>query len=52
LKTTVELIQTHSRQFAKRQLTWFRHLPRCKPISVSGEEMPDVPGFLMTETNQ
>lgn len=24
---TVELIRTHTRQFAKRQLTWFRHLP-------------------------
>ena len=23
---TVELIRTHTRQFAKRQLTWFRHL--------------------------
>jgi tRNA dimethylallyltransferase len=42
LKTTVELIQTHSRQFAKRQLTWFRHLPQCKPITVNGEQTPDV----------
>ena len=24
---TVDLIRTHTRQFAKRQLTWFRHLP-------------------------
>lgn len=24
---TVELTRTHTRQFAKRQLTWFRHLP-------------------------
>ncbi len=30
LRTTVELIQTRSRQFAKRQLTWFRQLPNCQ----------------------
>jgi len=29
---TVTLIQTHTRQFAKRQLTWFRHLPNCTPV--------------------
>ena len=29
---TVELIRTHTRQFAKRQLTWFRHLPACIPV--------------------
>jgi tRNA dimethylallyltransferase len=27
-KQTIELIQTHTRQFAKRQLTWFRHFPQ------------------------
>ena len=26
----VALIQTRSRNFAKRQLTWFRHLPECR----------------------
>ena len=31
---TVELIRTHTRQFAKRQLTWFRHLPQLVPVSV------------------
>src|SRR5262249_12129351 len=29
---TVKLIRTHTRQFAKRQLTWFRHLPACVPV--------------------
>jgi tRNA dimethylallyltransferase len=24
-------IQTRSRNFAKRQLTWLRHLPECRP---------------------
>lgn len=26
-------IQTRSRNFAKRQLTWFRHLPGCRPAT-------------------
>jgi tRNA dimethylallyltransferase len=29
---TVTEIKTHTRQFAKRQLTWFRHLPGCVPV--------------------
>jgi tRNA dimethylallyltransferase len=29
---TVDLIRTHTRQFAKRQLTWFRHLPQLVPV--------------------
>lgn len=33
---TVECIRTRTRQFAKHQLTWFRHIPQLIPIS--GEE--------------
>ncbi len=33
LEETTALIQTRSRQFAKRQLTWFRHLPGCRPAT-------------------
>ena len=29
---TLELIRIHTRQFAKRQLTWFRHLPLLTPL--------------------
>jgi tRNA dimethylallyltransferase len=29
LEETIAQVQTHSRQFAKRQITWFRHLPGC-----------------------
>ncbi|WP_227254898.1 tRNA (adenosine(37)-N6)-dimethylallyltransferase MiaA [Frigoriglobus tundricola] len=29
---TADLIRTHTRQFAKRQLTWFRHLPALVPV--------------------
>jgi tRNA dimethylallyltransferase len=31
LTETVVQIQTRSRNFAKRQVTWFRHLPECRP---------------------
>ena len=33
LEETVALIQTRSRQFAKRQLTWFRHLGGCRMVA-------------------
>ena len=33
LDETVRLIQTRSRNFAKRQLSWFRHLPECRPAA-------------------
>lgn len=32
LTETVQRIQIRSRNFAKRQMTWFRHLPSCQPI--------------------
>jgi tRNA dimethylallyltransferase len=28
---TVEIIKTRTRNFAKRQLTWFRNMPQCRP---------------------
>jgi tRNA dimethylallyltransferase len=33
LGEAVRQIQTRSRQFAKRQLTWFRRMPECRPVS-------------------
>jgi tRNA dimethylallyltransferase len=33
LAEAVERIQTRSRNLAKRQLTWFRHLPGCRPVT-------------------
>jgi len=30
---TIRRIQTRSRQFAKRQLTWFRNMPECRPVT-------------------
>jgi len=38
LAETVRLIQTRTRQFAKRQHTWFRHLEECRPVEMTGDE--------------
>jgi tRNA dimethylallyltransferase len=38
LTETIALIQTRTRQFAKRQHTWFRHLEECRPIEMNGAE--------------
>jgi tRNA dimethylallyltransferase len=35
-------IQTATRQFAKRQMTWFRNLEECRELVVSGSETPDA----------
>jgi tRNA dimethylallyltransferase len=38
LEATIGLIQTRSRQFAKRQLTWFRHLTGCTRVPITGAD--------------
>ncbi|HSQ55789.1 MAG TPA: tRNA (adenosine(37)-N6)-dimethylallyltransferase MiaA, partial [Gemmata sp.] len=38
---TVELIRTHTRQFAKRQLTWFRHLSTLVPVSADAADVEE-----------
>jgi tRNA dimethylallyltransferase len=38
LSETIRLIQTRTRQFAKRQHTWFRHLEECRAIEMTGAE--------------
>lgn len=40
-RPTLLSIQTRTRQFAKRQHTWFRNLEECRPIAVSGDETPE-----------
>lgn len=40
LVETIELIQTRTRQFAKRQHTWFRNLEECRPLPITGAEPP------------
>jgi tRNA dimethylallyltransferase len=36
----IDLIQTRTRQFAKRQHTWFRNLEECTAIPIHGDESP------------
>ena len=36
LAETIELVKTHTRQFAKRQLTWFRSMSECRFVPVCG----------------
>jgi tRNA dimethylallyltransferase len=38
---TVELIRIHTRQFAKRQLTWFRHLLQLMPVQADAPNVAD-----------
>lgn len=40
LPATIERIQTRTRQFAKRQHTWFRNLEECHPLEMTGDESP------------
>jgi tRNA dimethylallyltransferase len=38
LAKTTELVQRRSRQFAKRQLTWFRSIPECRRLPVQSSD--------------
>lgn len=38
LAAAVETLQTRTRQFAKRQHTWFRNLEECRAVEISGAE--------------
>ena len=38
LEQAVEQVKTRTRQFAKRQHTWFRNLVECQPVAMAGEE--------------
>jgi tRNA dimethylallyltransferase len=40
LAETVTLVQTRTRQFAKRQHTWFRNLNECTAVEITGAESP------------
>jgi tRNA dimethylallyltransferase len=49
LAETIELVKIRTRQFAKRQLTWFRRQMRLEWITVTGEAAPDW--FSCSETD-
>ena len=40
LPETIAFIQTRTRQFAKRQHTWFRNLEECTAVPISGTARP------------
>jgi tRNA dimethylallyltransferase len=40
LSEAITLIQTRTRQFAKRQHTWFRNLVECSAVAITGAETP------------
>jgi tRNA dimethylallyltransferase len=40
LDVTVELVKTHTRQFAKRQVTWFRSLSECRYVPMAPDFDP------------
>ncbi|MBS0210592.1 MAG: tRNA (adenosine(37)-N6)-dimethylallyltransferase MiaA [Planctomycetes bacterium] len=42
LSETVALIEQSTRQFAKRQQTWFRSLAECRPLPMCEDFSPDV----------
>ncbi len=42
LKETIELVKTRTRQFAKRQLTWFRAQKNLKWIELRPDELPEA----------
>ncbi len=41
LEECVKLIKVRTRQFAKRQHTWFRNLQECRSVPISGQESAD-----------
>jgi tRNA dimethylallyltransferase len=42
LPETMELVKMHTRQFAKRQLTWFRSLSECRFVGASGADSAET----------
>ena len=52
LAETIELVKIRTRQFAKRQLTWFRRQMRLEWVTLSGEGGANVESlFACNETN-
>lgn len=42
LAGAIETVQTRTRQFAKRQVTWFRNLIECFPVPVAASDTPST----------
>lgn len=39
-REVIARIQTRTRQFAKRQYTWFNNLPECRPLDIDADATP------------
>jgi tRNA dimethylallyltransferase len=52
LAETVELVKIRTRQFAKRQLTWFRRHARLEWISMEGQSCEAVAGRIAAATRE
>lgn len=52
LLEATERIQTRTRQFAKRQHTWFRNLEECIPVPITGNESADEVAQLILKREQ
>ena len=52
LASTIDLVKLHTRQFAKRQLTWFRSLAECRFVAVSDSFDPaEIAARITIEAN-
>jgi tRNA dimethylallyltransferase len=53
LDETVAQVQTRTRQFAKRQRTWFRGLQEVQPWPIADSQEPEeVANLLASQVNQ
>jgi tRNA dimethylallyltransferase len=50
LDETMMTLQTRTRQFAKRQHTWFRNLPECHAVPITGNESPRAIAVLLASS--
>ena len=53
LKEAVGLSKISTRQFAKRQYTWFRNLEECTRLQITGSESPDeLAGLILLHASE
>ena len=52
LENAVALMKISTRQFAKRQHTWFRNVEECTPLEIAGTESPDTLACLIINSRR
>ncbi|MBX3438674.1 MAG: tRNA (adenosine(37)-N6)-dimethylallyltransferase MiaA, partial [Planctomycetaceae bacterium] len=52
LAQAIETVQTRTRQFAKRQETWFRNLVECRPAPLTGAESAEEVAMRLARLGQ